>query len=167
MHSFVTSIFLYACELWTLTAELQRRVRAMEMSCCHCKDHVTDEEVCQDPASNLTTQRPPDHRKKMQTAVVCSCFPFIRSSQNHLARHSKRGKKTRQAEKEMGKRYQGMDRPGVGQVLEGSGEQRKMEETGCEINCGAPITPHGQGIGEGEKSVSKFVCTQVSKPQIL
>ena len=113
VRSFVTSIFLYACQSWTLTAELQRRVRAMEMSCCHCKDHVTDEEVCQDPASNLTTQRPPDHRKKMQTAVVCSCLPFIRSSQNHLARHSKRGKKTRQAEKEMGKRYQGMDRPGV------------------------------------------------------
>ena len=26
MRSFVTSIFLYACELWTLTAELQRRM---------------------------------------------------------------------------------------------------------------------------------------------
>ena len=26
MHSLVTSIFLYACELWTLTAELQRRI---------------------------------------------------------------------------------------------------------------------------------------------
>ena len=31
MHSLVTSIFLYACELWTLTAELQRRIQAMEM----------------------------------------------------------------------------------------------------------------------------------------
>ena len=26
MHSLVTSIFLYACESWTLTAELQRRI---------------------------------------------------------------------------------------------------------------------------------------------
>ena len=26
-----------------------------------------------------------------------------------------------------------MDRPGVRQVQEGSGEQRKVEETGCEI----------------------------------
>ena len=33
-----------------------------------------------------------------------------------------------------------MDRPGVHQVPEGSGEQRKMEETGCEIICGAPTT---------------------------
>ena len=35
----------------------------------------------------------------MQTAVVWSCLPFIRPGQNHLARHSERGKKTRQTEK--------------------------------------------------------------------
>ena len=34
----------------------------------------------------------------------------------------------------------GMDRPGVCQVLEGSGEQSTMEETGCDIICGAPVT---------------------------
>ena len=33
MCSLVTSIFLYACESLTLTAELQRRIRAMEMMC--------------------------------------------------------------------------------------------------------------------------------------
>ena len=31
MRSHVVSIFLYACESWTLTAELQRRKQAMEM----------------------------------------------------------------------------------------------------------------------------------------
>ena len=52
MCSFVTSIFLYACESWTLTAELQRRIQAMEMRCygkilhISYKDHVTNEEVC-------------------------------------------------------------------------------------------------------------------------
>ena len=30
MRSLVTSIFLYACESWTLTAEFQRRIQAME-----------------------------------------------------------------------------------------------------------------------------------------
>ena len=51
MRSLVTSIFLYACESLTLTAELQRRIQAMEMR-CYCKilhisykDHVTNEEV--------------------------------------------------------------------------------------------------------------------------
>ena len=34
-----------------------------------------------------------------------------------------------------------MDRPGVRHVPEGSGEQIKMEETGCEVICGAPVTP--------------------------
>ena len=33
MCSLVTSIFLYACESWTLTAELQRRIRVIEMKC--------------------------------------------------------------------------------------------------------------------------------------
>ena len=31
IYSLVTSIFLYACESWTLTAELQKRIQAMEM----------------------------------------------------------------------------------------------------------------------------------------
>ena len=95
---------------------------------------------CQDPAGNRTTRRPPDHRKETQTAVVWSCLPLIRSGQNHLARHSAREKKTRQTEDEVGRQHQEMDRPGVRQVPEGSGEQRKMEETGCEIICSAPTT---------------------------
>ena len=51
MRSLVTSIFLYACESWTLTAELQRRILAMEMRCYRkilrisYKDRVTNEEV--------------------------------------------------------------------------------------------------------------------------
>ena len=51
MCSLVISIFLYACDSWTLTAKLQRRIQAMEMR-YHCKilhisykDHVTNEEV--------------------------------------------------------------------------------------------------------------------------
>ena len=83
---------------------------------------------CQDPAGNRTTRRPPD-REETQTAVVWTCLPFIRSGQNHLAGHGERGKKTRRTEKEVGIQHQGIDRPGVRQVPEGSGEQRKMEET--------------------------------------
>ena len=80
------------------------------------------------------------HCKEMQTVVVWRCIPFIRSGQNYLARHSERGKKTRQAEEEVGRQHQGMDRPGVCQVPEDSGEQRKMEETGCEVTSGGPMT---------------------------
>ena len=101
--------------------------------------------LCQDPAGNWTARRPPDHCKEMQTAVVWSCLPFIRSGQNHLARHSERGKKTRQTAEEVGRQHQGMDRPGVHQVQKGSGEQGKMEETGCEIISGAQMTLTAKG----------------------
>ena len=40
----------------------------------------------------------------------------------------------------MGRQRQKMDRPGVRQIPEDSGEQGKMEETGCEIICGDPTT---------------------------
>ena len=49
MRFLVTSIFLYACESWTLTAELHGRIQAMEMRCYRkklrisYKDHVNNE----------------------------------------------------------------------------------------------------------------------------
>ena len=43
-------------------------------------------------------------------------------------------------------RHQGMDRSGVCRVPEGRGERAKMEETGCEIICGAPTTLMVNGL---------------------
>ena len=141
MRSLVTSIFLYACELYPNS-------RVAKKNRSHGNE-VLPEDIthliqrpcyqrgspCQFPAGNRTTQRPPADRKETQTAVVWSCFSFIRSGQNHLARHSERGKKTRQTEEEVGRQHEGMDRPGVWQVPEGSGEQGKMEKTGYEFIC--------------------------------
>ena len=51
MRALVMTIFLYACETWTLTAELQRRIQALEFRCFRkilCisyKDRVTNEHV--------------------------------------------------------------------------------------------------------------------------
>ena len=51
MRSLVISIFLYACESWTLTAELEKRTQAFEMRCYRrllnisYKDHLANEEV--------------------------------------------------------------------------------------------------------------------------
>ena len=45
-----------------------------------------------------------------------------------------------QTEEKVRRHYQGMDRPGVRKVPEGSKEQGKMEKTGCKIICGAPTT---------------------------
>ena len=51
MRSLVISIFLYACESWTLVVELDKRTQAFEMRCYQrllnisYKDHVTNEEA--------------------------------------------------------------------------------------------------------------------------
>ena len=113
----------------------QDTMHLIQRPCCPQKS------LCQDPAGNQTTQRPLDHCKKIQTEMVWTYLPFFRSGKNHLARHSERGKKTRQTEKEVGRQHQEMDRPGVCQVPEGSGEHRKMEESGCGAICGAQMTP--------------------------
>ena len=72
MRSLVTSIFLYACESWTLTAELQRRIQAMEMRCYRKilrryliqRPRYQRGSPCQDQVGNWTTRRPSDYRKK-------------------------------------------------------------------------------------------------------
>ena len=51
MRTLILSTFLYACESWTLTAEIERKIQALEMRCYRrllnisYKDHVTNEEV--------------------------------------------------------------------------------------------------------------------------
>ena len=51
MRLLVISIFLYACETWTLTAVLEKKIQATEMRCFRrllgisYRDYVTNEEV--------------------------------------------------------------------------------------------------------------------------
>ena len=82
--------------------------------------------LCQDPAGDRTIRRP-DYRKQTQTEVIRTSLPFIRSGQNILQGTVKGGKKTRQTKEELGRQHQEMDRPGVREVPDGSGEQGKME----------------------------------------
>ena len=56
------------------------------------------------------------------------------------------GKKTRQTEKDVERQHQEMYGPGVRRVPKGSGEQGKMEKTGCKIICGAPTTLAVKGL---------------------
>ena len=155
MRSLVTSIFLYAFESWTLTAVLQRRIQAMEMRCYRkilrisYKYHVTNKEIrakiqqAIGPHKDLLTIV---KRRKLQWYGHVSRSSGL--AQNHLARHSERGKKARRTKKEVGRQHQGMEwtGPGVRQVPEGSEEQEKMEKTGCKIICGAPTALAVKGL---------------------
>ena len=52
MRTLILSTFLYACESWALTAEIERRIQALELRCYRrllnisYKDHVMNQEVC-------------------------------------------------------------------------------------------------------------------------
>ena len=105
------------------------------------KDHVTNEEV------RAKIQQAIGPHEDILTIVKRHKLQWY----GHVSRSSglakiilegtvKGGKKTSQTEEAVGRQHQGMDRPGVRQVPEGSGEQGEMEETGCEIICGAPTT---------------------------
>ena len=91
------------------------------------KDHVTNEEVrakiqqAIGPHEDLVTIA---KRRKLQWC-------------GHVSRSSGLARTILQ--------HQGRDRPGVRQVPEGSWEQRKMEETGCEVISGATTTPEVKG----------------------
>ena len=73
MRSLVISIFLYACESWTLTAELEKRTQAFEMRCYRrllnisYKDHTTNEEVGR--KINWRIWRTPDPGQETKTKI--------------------------------------------------------------------------------------------------
>ena len=70
---------------------------------------------------------------------------MIRSGQNHLARHSERGEEYKADRKRSGKTSKN-GRVWSSPSLRGSsGEQRKMDETGCKVICGALTTPAIKG----------------------
>ena len=96
--------------------------------------------LCHDPAGNRTTRRPPDYHKEMQTAVVWTFLLFIRSGPNHLAMHSEKGEEDMADRRRDVKTTSGNGQAWNCQVPEGWGEQRKVEETSCEIICGAQTT---------------------------
>ena len=147
MRSLVTSIFLYSSEPGTLTAELQGRIQAMEMRCygkilrISYKDHVTNEEArakiqqAMGPHADLLTIV---KRRKLQWYGHVSRSSGL--AQTILQSTSKGGRRQGRLRKRWEDNIRGMDRPRVRQVPEDSGEQGKVEKTGCEIIFGAPTT---------------------------
>ena len=152
MRSLVTSIFLYACESWTLTDELQRRIQAMEMRRYRkilrisYKDHVTNEEVrakiqqAIGPHEDLTIVR----RRKLQWYGHVSRSSGLAKTTLHGTvkgerRQGRRGKKWEDKIRE----WTGLEFAKSQRAVE---NREKMEETGCEIICGAPTTLAVKGL---------------------
>ena len=113
----------------------------MEMRCYRnilhitYKDHVTNEEVCAKiqraigPHRDLLTII---KRRKLKWYGHLSCSSGLAKT---ILQGTAKGGRRQDRQK---KRCEDNIREWTG--LEGVGEQRKMEETGCEIICGAPTT---------------------------
>ena len=93
------------------------------------------------------------------TSIQFSFAFCVRSGKKHFPRHSEKGKKTGQTEKEVGRQHHRMDRSGVCQVPEASGEENKMGETGFEVLCGAPTTPMVKGLVKEGRSTAQARIT--------
>ena len=115
MRSLVISILLYACESWTLTAELEKRTQAFEMRCYRrllnisYKDHVTNEEVGEyDELLTLVKKR------KLRWFGHVSRSSGLAKT---ILQGTVKGKrKKRQTEEEVGRQYQRVDRNGLCQL---------------------------------------------------
>ena len=151
-RSLVTSIFLYACESWTLTADRQRRIQAMEMRCdrkilrISYKDHVTNKEV------RAKVQQAIGPHEDLLTIVKRRKLQWY----GHVSRSSGLTKTILQG-RVKGERRQGRQRNRwEDNIREWTGlefgksqravENEKMEKTGCKIICGAPTTLAVKGL---------------------
>ena len=131
MRSLVTSIFLYTCESWTLTAELQRRIQAMEMGCYRkilrisYKAYVTNEKA----------------RAKIQQAIgpYEDLLTIVKRRRlhwyGHVSRSSGLAKTILQGTLKDIRELTGLEFAKFQRAVE---SKKKMEETCCEIICGAP-----------------------------
>ena len=145
MRSLVISIFLYACETWTLTAELEKKIQTAEMRCFRrllgisYGDHVTNEKVGNrirqaiGPYEDLLTTF-----EETKTEMVWAQNKINRTCKDDPTGHCTRREKERQTEKEMGRQHNGVDRIKVGWSPSKGRKQRRMENSGCPIILGAP-----------------------------
>ena len=146
MRSLVTSIFLYACESLTLTAELQRKIQAMEMMCYRkilrisYKDHVTNEEVCakiqQATGPHEDLLNTVERRKLQWYGHVSQSSGLTKTILQGMVKGRRRQGRQR-------KRWEDDIREWTGPELAKSQRAMangKMEESGCKIICNAPAT---------------------------
>ena len=113
MRHLVISIFLHACESWTLTAEFEKRTQVFEVRCYRrllnisYKDHVTYEEVRRKIQAGIGDYDEPG--QETENKIVWPYLKVFWFSKDNPTVHSER-KKKRQTEEEVGRQYLRVDR---------------------------------------------------------
>ena len=158
MRTLILSTFLYACESWTLTAEIERRIQALEMRCYRrllnifYKDHVANEEVrnrIQDATGVhddlLTMER---KRKLRWYGHISRSSGMANTILNWTVKGARRRGRHKKRWEDNIKEW--TDRNGLWRFSEGSGRQWGVERYCCNVICGAPTTSEVQGLRRDE-----------------
>ena len=138
MRTLILSIFLYAYENWALTAELERRIQALEMRFygrllnISDKDHVTNEEV----------------RNRIQNAIgvhedlITMVTKRTHRWYGHISRSSDMAKTILQGTVKGARRRGRQKNRWEDNIkewsLEGSGRQGNMDRYCCNVSVGPP-----------------------------
>ena len=117
----ILSIYLYARESWTMTAELERDAMLSEYLCITYKNHVTDEEVRNKIKGAIAKHNDLLSVVKAQTQMVRLYLNSLWHGQDKSARDSKMSKKKWKTEKEVGRQHKGLDRTSIWQIYQSIG----------------------------------------------
>ena len=152
MWTLILSTFLYACESWTLTAIIKRRIQALEMRCYRrflnisYKDPVPKEEV--------------RNRIQNATGVHDDLLTMVKKRKlrwyGHISRSSGmaktilqgtvKGARRRGRQKKWEDKIKEWTGNGVWRFPEGSRRQVRMERYCCNVIYGAPTTSKVKGL---------------------
>ena len=143
MRSLALSIFLYACKIWTITADIER-IQALEMRSFRkllgisCRDYISNEEVKANWILHQAVWRP-HFSEKMQTKVVRAHHMIIWTGQDYPTWNSSRRETKRQTEEMMGRQHRRVDWPWMEHHTTERRVRKGVKEAGCTIYSGAPM----------------------------
>ena len=136
--------YLYACESWTLTAELKRRIRAMEMRCYRkilrisYKDHAKNQQAIR-PQEDLFTMV---NRCKLQWHGHVSRSSGLAETilQGAVKGRRRQGRQRKRWEDNI-REWTSLEFAKSQRSVKNREKWREREKkTGCEVICGAPTT---------------------------
>ena len=163
MRTLILSTFLYACESWTLTAEVERRIQALEMRyyrrllSISYKDHVTNEEVrnrIQNATGGHDDLLTMVKKRKLRWYGHISRSPGMTKTilQGTVKEARRIGRQKKRWEDNI-KEWTGM---GFGYSLRAT-EDGRVERYCCNVICGAPTTSEVKGLRWDERLYVTFL----------
>ena len=115
MRTLILSTFLYVCESWTLTAEIERRIQSLEMRSYRRLLNISYKKTCdewggsqQNPECNWSAWWSPNYGKETETQMVWPHLKILWHGEDNSARDSERSKKEKKRWEDNIKEWTGM-----------------------------------------------------------